>query len=148
VPHEALDHDRHVAVRFIGGRRDFPLHLRRDFGDAPVDLAVEQLDELRPPLRPPVLRRLHGLAVVEHQRVRELRVGVGLRFVVVGEVGRLRVRPIAAGPQLFDAEQVEHLLPVFLRGLLLGLLRGLLLRRQRSATARLRRGDGGEREDE
>ena len=55
---------------------------------------------LGPFLVPLVLRRSDLLAVVHHQRIRELRIRVGLRLVVVSVVRRLLV---AAGPFLKPA---------------------------------------------
>ena len=63
---------------------------------AAVDLAVEVLDDLRPPLFP-LVGRGDLLAVLEDQRVGQVGIRVGLRLVEVGGVGRLgvAVRPAA-----------------------------------------------------
>ena len=63
----------------------FPFHIRNDFGHAPVDLAVEIFHDFRPPFVPPVRCRRDLLAIFQLQRVRQIRVRIGLGFVVVGE---------------------------------------------------------------
>ena len=73
-----LGDDGHVVFRFIRRLDNFPIHLRRDGRHAAVDLAVEVLDNLGPPLVPPLSRRRDFLAIFGHERIRQF--GNGFAF--------------------------------------------------------------------
>ena len=47
MTNELFRHDRHVAVRFIGGFDEFPFHGWRDGRDTAINLAIEILDDFR-----------------------------------------------------------------------------------------------------
>ena len=113
---QLLHDDRDVAVLLRGLRGDFPSDLGRVLGDPAVNLPVEILDDLRAALVPPGLGRRDLLPVLRDQGVRQVRVGVGLRLVVVGGVGSFPVAAVRALTELLDLEQPHHLLVIFLRG--------------------------------
>ena len=112
-PAQFLRDDRNVAVHFFRRADDFPVHFWRVPGHAAVDLAVEILHDLRPPLLPPHFRRRDFLSVLQPQRVGKLRIRICFRLVVIRGVGRFRV-PIRAAPQRGDVQQVHRALMVLL----------------------------------
>ena len=108
VPDELFRDDGCVASRSGRRAQDLPLHLGQHFGSSAVNLAVEELDDLRAPLRP--LRRCGYLGAAVHQeRIRKVRIRIRGRLVV----GR---REIGAGPRWEhrDFEQIHHALTVLL----------------------------------
>ncbi len=111
---QALRHDRDAGDRLGSRRGDEPRDGGRDLRHAPVDLAVEVLDDLGPARLPPGRSARDLPAALQHQRVRQLRVRVGLRLVVVDRVRRLRVARIRPGPQRRDPEQVHEPLVILL----------------------------------
>lgn len=83
-------------------------------GDAPVDLAIEELDDLRAALGPPHFCGFDGLAVIEKKRIGQGRDG-RLRFVVVGGLGA------DAGTSGRDVQEIEQALMILRRGKSAGL---------------------------
>ena len=96
------------------GRSDAPGDLRRVRGHAPVDLALKTLDDLGPPLLPPLTGSRHLLAVVRSHEVGpdRPRVGQPLIGVSVIGIGIIAARP---GPQRADPKLVHHV-PMVLLG--------------------------------
>ena len=103
----------HGFILRFGNR---PAHVRHVLRQPAVHLAIEVLDDLRPPLLPPLLRGLHRLAVVELQRVRQFRIGIALGFVVVSRIRRVRIAAIGALADRGDAELIHHQLVILLGG--------------------------------
>ena len=101
----------HLVIH--GGHR--PGHLGYLVGHASIDILREHLEQFGSSLIPPHLRRGDLAAVVHSQRVGNVWEGVGLRFVIVGVVGRLF---IAARPwaQRLDPELIHHVLMVLIGG--------------------------------
>src|SRR5262249_40190875 len=110
-----------------------------------VDFPVEVLDDLRTPLLQPYVRGRDLLAALQHQRVWQLRVRVGLGLVVVGSVRGLRIAAVGSGPELIDLQEFHQPLMVLLGGHLYRRWRlvgiGLLWR-----VVPARRGDNGQRQ--
>lgn len=101
---EALGDD--LAV--VGLADNFPSDRRRNLWIAAVDLAIEKLNDFRPAEGPPHFRRADLFAIVQDERVRERRIGVGLGFIVV------RVIAIRAGRDGGDVKKVHEVLVVLL----------------------------------
>ncbi len=108
--HFARDNRKRTGAVF-GGADHAPFDLRRVRGHAPVDFALEILDDLRPAHLPPRLRVPHRPPVPCPHQLRIIREGVGLRLVVVGRVGRVLLRT-DAGPQPPYAELTHHVLVI------------------------------------
>jgi len=104
------DH-RHVPVFFVHRARNFPCHLGKIRWCSAIDFAVKKLDDFRPALGPPHLRRRHWLAVIQQQRIGGFGIDVRLCLVVIRGVGRIGVA-LGAGAQFRDAERVH--LPLML----------------------------------
>src|SRR5207247_7421805 len=105
---------------------------------------VEVLDDFPPPALPPHCRRGNLLPVLEHQRVRQVRVGIGLGLVVVGRVRSRAVHAVGSTAELLDVQKLHHPLVI--------LLGGQLHRRGQTAGIRFlrwivppSRGDNGQR---
>ena len=84
VTHQRFGYHRHIAILFLDCALHFPRDLGQVGGHAAQDLAVEQLDDLRPPLASTTSCGGDALAVVEHERVGQIGIHIGLRLVVVG----------------------------------------------------------------
>jgi hypothetical protein len=104
---------------------DFVLadHSYRRVADGPRDLwnvarhaseylALEQLDDLRPPLLPPRIRGRDLPAVFESQHLWQVGEGICCRLVVVRLVRR-RLVAARCRPQALDAELRHHVLMIF-----------------------------------
>jgi hypothetical protein len=124
-------------------RADEPIHLLRDRprdvgcvrGNPPVDLPLEILDELGTAGMPPRTGRRDALAVLQRQRIRQLREGVRQRLVGVRVIGGVLVSA-GAGSQPGNPELIEHVLVVLLRR------PGRSVNRRAAARRRSRRGLG------
>ncbi len=89
------------------GRGEHPVDLRRVRGDAAVDVAVEEGDQLRPPHAPPHGSAGDRPAVLRAQQRRERRGQPRFRLVIIGGVGGAAIEAIGAGPNRGDAEARE-----------------------------------------
>ena len=106
---ELLRDDRHAAdcSSFVV---DVTSHFTAgtSFGHAAVHLAVEQLDDLRPALLPPLLAASsRAVPSFEPQRVGQVRVRRRLALVGVGGERRVGLG-VGAAAQLVDLQQVQH----------------------------------------
>ena len=110
---ELLADDGVSAKRALDGPRHRPRDLGHILRHTAEHFAIEILDDL---LTTGLPHRGGGdlLPVLQRQDVRQLRVGIGQRLVIVGVVRRLLVaaRPRA---QCRDAELLHHVLVIFLR---------------------------------
>ena len=90
-----------------------------DLGDVvrheAIDIFREHVDDLGAALFPPHLRRRHLLAVVHRERVGNIGIGIGLRFVVVGVVRSIFVAAPTRAKRL-DAELIHHVLVILVGG--------------------------------
>jgi hypothetical protein len=97
----------------VFGLGDLPHDLGGVCGDAAVDLAVKELDDLGAALGPPELGGGDLFAVVEEEGVGELREGIGLGLVVVGGVGGVGAA-VAAAAEGGDVEEIEGAMVILL----------------------------------
>ena len=84
-------------------------------GTRPYTSFSKHLDDFRTALVPPHLRGGYFGAVVQCERVREIRIWIGLRFVVVGVIRGVLVAAWT-GTQGLDAQLIHHVLVVLLGG--------------------------------
>ena len=109
-----LPDDRDTADHRVGGQLHFPGDLRDILRHAPENFAVEVFHDLRAALLPPHIGGSDLLAVFQRQNFGEIRVGIGLRGIVVGHVRRSGSGAAAgARPEGLNAELVHHILMVF-----------------------------------
>src|SRR5262249_50734962 len=93
---------------------DLPTDPGDALGNPTVDLAFQQLDDLWPPLVPPLFGGRDLLPVLRLEDLRQLRVGIGPRLVVVRRIRRVGIAA-PAGTKLLDAQLVEHVLTILRR---------------------------------
>src|SRR5665213_4013044 len=86
----------------------FPCHFRNGLGDAANHLALEVFHDFGPPLIPPHGARSDFFAVPEREDIRQIRIRISQRVIVVGMV---RGGFIAAGtgPERLDSELIHHI---------------------------------------
>src|SRR5262249_11812077 len=70
---------------------DLPTDPGDALGNPTVDLAFQQLDDLWPPLVPPLFRGRDLLPVLRLEDLRQPRVGIGPRLVVIRRIRRVRI---------------------------------------------------------
>ena len=129
-------HDRHVNLYSDRGTRrvvDFPDQVLGDDGSKPnplvidgsdgpgdlgdvgrdeaVDILREHFNQLGAALVRPHLGSGDFFAVIHHQRIGDVGIGIGFRFIVVGVVGRVFVSA-ETGTQRLDAKLVHHVLVI------------------------------------
>src|ERR1700674_717028 len=107
MPEKLLADDRMAPNRCFDGLHYFPRHLRSVLRDAPENLALEVFDDLRSALIPPDAGLANPFAVLELQYVRQIRVRIRQRFVVVGVIRRAFVAARSRTPRL-DSELIDH----------------------------------------
>ena len=93
---------------------------------------IEEGNNLRAALAPPLLSGRHRFAIHQFQRIGEVGVDVGLGLVVVGIVGRARI-VAGAGAQGLDVEQIHFALMLLCRRGLDGELFGVGVKAGRGA---------------
>ena len=106
--HELLGHCANITdYRVRGLRSDRPGHLRHHLWYPPNHLTFEVLDDLRPALGPPHLRRGDFHAVLERQHLGQVGERISLGGIVIGGVRGVRgtARPRAEGG---DAQLRQH----------------------------------------
>lgn len=137
--------DGDVAVFFMCGADDPPVDFWHICGDAAVDLAAEELQNLGMALFEPGCFCNDSAAVVEQQRVWKAGVGIGLGFVVVDGVGRVWGGADARA-QLFDVQKIEEALVILFGGELHGGRRcSTLVGLGWHCEARCKKQDGGQK---
>src|ERR1700716_4054078 len=104
MAHELLGDNRNVTILLIRGAADFPLHPGCTFWNTPIDLTIEVLHDFRTPLVPPCLCACYSLSVFQLKRVRQFRIWIGLRLIVIRRIGRLGVSTVRSWPQCSDLE--------------------------------------------
>jgi hypothetical protein len=115
VSDEAFDRDRNATdpVSLLG--RHAPPHGRHVRRNAAVHILLEVRDDLPPPLLPPHPRRRHTPAVLQDQRIGQVRVRIRERLVVVRVIRRVLIAA-RAGAERLDAEEVHHAPMILLGG--------------------------------
>ena len=109
-----LGDNRHLAVLAFGRADDLPSDLGRFGRHSAVDLAVEQLDDLRTPLAEPVVTGCHSLAIGKQKRIRQMGIGIRLGLVVIGGIGRIAIVAVGAAAHFLDAQKVLEPLVILL----------------------------------
>ncbi len=99
MAYEFLGDDRCIAVHFAGRAGYFPFHLGCFFGSSAIDFPIEILHNFRPALIPPHRSRCYLLPVLQHQRVRQIGIRIGLRLIVVRGIWRLGILAIRSAPE-------------------------------------------------
>ncbi len=131
MPHQLFGDDRVRSHHRLHRVRNFPRDFRHVLRDAAENFSIEILDDLRPPLVPPDLRRGDSPAALQCEWIRKIRKRIRFRFVVVGGP-RVGFGHAAARrrPKPSDAELLHHILMIFSRRPVLGFgqLRRPLLR--------------------
>ena len=112
-----------------------PCHSGEVLRNTSVNILREHLDEFGAALIPPHLRRCHFLAIIQRERVRQVRKRICERFIVVGVIWRLLV-PAWSGPERFDAQLIHHVLMILIGGKGAGGLRCGSLSRCAAAASR------------
>jgi hypothetical protein len=118
MANEVLDDGGNLAVERVRvpfSTHDLPADGWRVSRDAAEDLAVEELEQLRAPLLLPHFGGGDSLAVVEHERVREIREWIGRGLVEARAVGTVRSRR-GARAKRSDVQQIHHTLMIFSSG--------------------------------
>ncbi len=114
MPDKMFCDDRHVSVHFPDCAGHFPIDFGRVLWNAPVDLPIKILHDLRTALRPPRLRGSNAFPIFQQQRIGQ-RIGSDLGFVVIRSVGRLGIA-IDTPPQRSDVQKLQCSLVVLLGG--------------------------------
>src|SRR6266480_6141671 len=99
MAHEFLGDHRNVTVLLIRSAGYLPLHLGCIFGDAPIDLTIEVLHDLRTPLVPPCLCASHSLTVLQEKWLGQFRIWISLRLIIVRRIGRVGISTVRSWPQ-------------------------------------------------
>jgi len=111
VTDELFCDDRHRAIGFPGGACDFPNSRTACLPEPGHKFPRSKSSTiLRTPLIPPHRRGHDFLAVVQDQRVGQVRKRIGFGFVVIGVKGRLRIISIPAPANRSDVQQIHHAL--------------------------------------
>ncbi len=129
MPDEDFCDDWNAAAGFACGAHDLPAHARNISRSSPVDFTIEILNDLGTPQTPPLFRRCDFLAVVQHQRVRQIAIRIRFRFIVVGGIRRLRIVAVRALPERRNLKQIHCALMILLGSQ----LQRLLLREESGA---------------
>ena len=107
--------DRWLATGFdLPSLANFPFDLGDVLGDSTVNFAFQHLDDFRSSFFPPLLGGRDVPSVLRLKNLRQLRVGIGLRLVIVRGIWRVRIA-VPTGAKLGDAQLIEHVLMILPR---------------------------------
>src|SRR5271170_6469263 len=109
--------DRMSTDRCFGRLGHFPCHFGSVLRNAAKNLTIEIFHYLGPALIPPHCSLSDLTAVPESQDVRQIRVWIGCRFVVVGMIRR-GFGATRSRAQRLDSELIHHVLMIFIGQLL------------------------------